>query len=92
MDFKYMEENGLIDPSYADKFKEINEEDFWADMDSVIKEIINFDMLTDEQRIKAIDLAKTGYLAPTKYIHEVTGMSIKCSKIYYDMYIRPTLI
>lgn len=69
-----------------------NEEALWADMDSEIKEIINFDLLTDEQRIKAIELAMKGYLAPTKYIHEVTGMSIKCSKIYYDMYIRPTLI
>lgn len=69
-----------------------NEEALLADMDREIKEIINFDMLTDEQRIKAIELAMKGYLAPTKYIHEVTGMSIKCSKIYYDMYIRPTLI
>jgi len=72
--------------------KEESEEAIWADLDREIKEIINFDLLTDEQRIKALDLAKTGYLAPTKYIHEVTGMSIKFSKIYYDMYIRPTLI
>jgi hypothetical protein len=68
------------------------EEDLWTDMDREIKEIIKFDLLTDEQRTKAIELAMSGYLAPTKYIHEVTGMSIKCSKIYYDMYIRPTLI
>jgi len=58
-----------------------------TDMDSEIKKIINFDLLTDEQRSKAFDLAKTGYLAPTKYIHDVTGMSLKCSKIYYDLYI-----
>lgn len=67
-------------------------EDIWTDMDKEIKEIINFNILTNEQRIKALELAMSGYLAPTKYIHEVTGMSIKCSKIYYDMYIRPTLI
>lgn len=72
--------------------KEESEETLWPDMDSEIKEIINFNLLTDEQRTKAIELAMSGYLAPTKYIHEVTGMSIKCSKIYYDMYIRPTLI
>ena len=72
--------------------KEESEENLWTDMDSKIKEIINFDLLTDEQRIKALKLAMSGYLAPTKYIHEATGMSIKCSKIYYDLYIRPTLI
>lgn len=72
--------------------KEKSEEALWADMDREIKEIINFDLLTDEQWIKALELAMSGYLAPTKYIHEVTGMSIKCSKIYYDMYIRPALI
>lgn len=75
-----------------DDFKDITEDILWADLDREIKEIINFDMLTDEQRIKALELAMSGYLAPTKYIHEVTGMSIKCSKIYYDMYIRPALI
>lgn len=68
------------------------EEALWADLDREIKEVINFDLLTDEQRIKALDLVKTGYLAPTKYIHEVTGMSLKCSKTYYDLYIYPTLI
>lgn len=68
------------------------EEDYWTDMDNEIKEVINFNLLTNEQRSKAFDLAKTGYLAPTKYIHEVTGMSLKCSKIYYDLYIRPSLI
>jgi len=72
--------------------KEDSKEDIWTDMDSEIKEIINFNLLTDEQRIKALELAMSGYLAPTKYIHEITGMSIKCSKIYYDMYIRPALI
>ena len=72
--------------------KEKSEEALWSDMDREIKEIINFNLLTDEQRINALELAMSGYLAPTKYIHEVTGMSIKCSKIYYDMYIRPTLI
>ena len=72
--------------------KEESEEAIWTDMDSEIKEIINFNLLTDEQRIKALELAMSGYLAPTKYIHEVTGMSIKCSKLYYDLYIRPTLI
>ena len=71
--------------------KEEPEEAIWADMDREIKEIINFNLLTDEQRIKALELAMSGYLAPTKYIHEVTGMSIKCSKIYYDMYIRTEL-
>lgn len=75
-----------------DDFKDITEDILWADLDSEIKEIINFNLLTDKQRMKALDLAMSGYLAPTKYIHEVTGMSIKCSKIYYDMYIRPTLI
>ena len=74
------------------KRKEESEETLFADMDSEIKEIINFNLLTDEQRIKALELAMKGYLAPTKYIHEVTGMSIKCSKIYYDMHIRPALI
>jgi hypothetical protein len=74
------------------KNKYDKEKVLWTDMDSKIKEIINFNLLTDEQRIKAIELAMSGYLAPTKYIHEVTGMSIKCSKIYYDMYIRPALI
>ena len=72
--------------------KEELKEDFWADMDSKLKEIIDFNLLTDEQRLKALDLAMTGYLAPTKYIHEVTGMSLKFSKTYYDLYIRPTLI
>jgi hypothetical protein len=72
--------------------KEELEEELWTDMDREIKEIINFNILTDEQRIKALELAMSGYLAPTKYIHEVTGMSIKCSKIYYDLYIKPTLI
>lgn len=70
----------------------IAEEDLWADMDSKLKEIINFDLLTDEQRIKAIELAMSGYLAQTKYIHEVTGMGLKCSKIYYDLYIKPALV
>lgn len=74
------------------KNKYDKEKVLWTDMDNEIKEIINFNLLTDEQRIKALDLAMSGYLAPTKYIHEVTGMSIKCSKIYYDMYIRPALI
>ena len=68
------------------------EEDLWANMDSKIKEIVNFDLLTDEQRIKALELAKKGYLAPTKYIHEITGMSIKFSKTYYDLYIKPSLL
>lgn len=68
------------------------EEDLWADMDNEIKEVINFDLLTDEQRIKALELAMDGYLAPTRYIHDVTGMSIKCSKTYYDLYIKPELI
>lgn len=75
-----------------DDFKDITEDVLWADLDREIKEIINFDLLTDKQRINALELARKGYLAPTKYIHEVTGMSIKCSKIYYDMYIRPALI
>lgn len=68
------------------------EEDMWNDMDSKIQEIVNFSLLTDEQRIKALELAMDGYLAPTRYIHEVTGMSIKCSKIYYDLYIKPELL
>ena len=68
------------------------EEDFWDDMDSKLKEIIDFNLLTDEQRIKALELAMRGYLAPTKYIHEVTGMGLKCSKTYYDLYIKPELI
>lgn len=67
-------------------------EDLWTDMDKEIKEIINFNILTNEQRIKALELAMSGYLAPTKYINEVTGMSIKCSKTYYDLYIKPELI
>jgi len=74
------------------KNKYDKEKVLWTDMDNEIKEIINFDLLTDEQRTKALELAMSGYLAPTKYIHEATGMSIKCSKIYYDLYIRPTLI
>ena len=72
-----------------DNFKEITEEDFWADIDRKIKETVPFDLLTDEQRTKAHELAAGGYLGPTKYISEVTGMSIKCSKIYYDLYIKP---
>ena len=71
--------------------KENSKEDIWADMDSKIKDVVNFNLLTDEQHIKALELAKTGYLAPTKYIHEVTGMGLKCSKTYYDLYIYPTL-
>ena len=70
----------------------IAEEDLWADMDSKLKEIINFDLLTDEQRIKSLELAMSGYLASTKYIHEVTGMGLKLSKIYYDLYIKPALV
>lgn len=72
--------------------KENTEEALWTDLDREIKEIISFNLLTDEQRTNALELAMKGYLAPTKYIHDVTGMSIKCSKIYYDLYIRPTLI
>ena len=68
------------------------EQELWTDMDREIKEIINFNILTDEQRIKTLELAMGGYLAPTRYIHEVTGMSLKCSKTYYDLYIKPELI
>ena len=71
--------------------KEKSEEALCADIDNKIKEVVNFNLLTDEQRIKALELAKTGYLAPTKYIHEATGMGLKCSKTYYDLYIYPTL-
>lgn len=74
------------------EIKQDTEEALWTDMDSEIKEVINFDLLTDEQRIKALELAMYGYLAPTKYIHDVTGMSLKCSKIYYDMYILPNIL
>ena len=72
--------------------KEELEEELWTDMDREIKEIINFNILTDEQRIKTLELAMGGYLAPTRYIHEVTGMNLKCSKTYYDLYIKPELI
>ena len=68
------------------------EKQLWEDLDSEIKEIIHFDLLTDEQRTKALELAMDGYLAPTKYINEVTGMGLKCAKTYYDLYIYPTLI
>lgn len=68
------------------------EEDLWDNMDSKLKEIIDFNLLTDEQRIKALELAMDGYLAPTRYIHEVTGMSLKFSKTYYDLYIKPELL
>ena len=68
------------------------EEDLWDDMDSKLKEIIDFNLLTDEQRIKALELAMNGYIAPTRYIHEVTGMSLKFSKTYYDLYIKPELL
>ena len=68
------------------------EEDLWDNIDSEIKEIIDFHLLTDEQRIKALELAMDGYLSPTRYIHEVTGMGLKCSKTYYDLYIKPELL
>lgn len=68
------------------------EKQLWTDLDREIRETINIDLLTDEQRIKALELAMDGWLSPTKYIHEVTGMGIKFAKTYYDLYIYPTLI
>lgn len=67
----------------------MGEIELFIDIDNEIKEIVKFDLLTNEERIKANELCKNGYLEAVKYIHNITGMGLKMAKTYYDLYIRP---
>lgn len=69
---------------------EKTEEQIYGELDRELKEI--FSIVTEEQRIKALELAMDGYLKATRYIHTATGLSLKFSKAYYDWYIKPGLI
>jgi hypothetical protein len=52
------------------------------------KDAFPIDLLTEEERQKAIEIAKRGYTQSVKYIKSLrSDFGLKSAKIYYDLYI-----
>lgn len=53
-----------------------------------LKDVFPIDLLTEEERQKAIEIAKRGYTQSVKYIKSLrSDFGLKSAKIYYDLYI-----
>jgi len=53
-----------------------------------LKDAFPIDLLTEEERQKAIEIAKRGYTQSVKYIKSLrSDFGLKSAKIYYDLYI-----
>ena len=82
--------NGLIEKGLAVKadkhmygFGNASDED----IDALIREEVPITLLTKEQFLRMKELCSDGnYVNATKYIQQTSGMSLKMSKTYYDLY------
>ena len=55
-----------------------------------LKKLVPIDLLTEKERMYAVELSKNDYPQVVKYIHQAhpKEISIKFAKIYYDLYIK----